>query len=246
VLTYLDQESNFAAGRGSFVRANATAEGPGAQAAPAASGQAPPASGPLPERAFAPSRAALAAYESMRAQLAADDFAGAKSHATALAEGAMNAAADGGAAQKALLELATSARAVGAAADIDAARLSFGELSKRVVALLVGEPKLREGRHLFLCPMASGYKKWVQTAPALNNPYWGKRMLTCGNQLAEWAILELGYHDRSISTKVISEPRPAPAPARNHLLRPHRPPGSVAPPADRRKSAGATGADHAP
>ncbi len=53
---------------------------------------------------------------------------------------------------------------------------------------MVGDPSLRSGRFLFLCPMASGYKKWVQTTPTLNNPYWGKRMLTCGSQLTDWAI----------------------------------------------------------
>jgi hypothetical protein len=124
----------------------------------------------------------------MRAKLAADDLAGAKAQATAIADAATKASADAGAASKGLLDLAASARAVGSAADIAAARLSFGELSKNVVALIVGTPGLRNGRHLFLCPMATGYQKWVQTSATLENPYWGKRMLTCGKELTSWAI----------------------------------------------------------
>ncbi len=185
VLTYLDEASAATANRGEYVRASAPAAPPGGDATPSAS---PPPFAPLPERALGPARSTLGAYEAMRAAFAADDLAGAKAQVAALADGAMNAATDGGAAQKALVDLAAAARAVGAAADMDGARLRFGDLSKRVVALLVGEPKLREGRHLFMCPMASGYKKWVQTTPALTNPYWGKQMLTCGKQLTDWAI----------------------------------------------------------
>jgi hypothetical protein len=47
----------------------------------------------------------------MRARFAADDLAGAKSHATAIAEAATRASADAAASQKALLELANGARA---------------------------------------------------------------------------------------------------------------------------------------
>ncbi|HEU4405013.1 MAG TPA: SCO family protein [Polyangiaceae bacterium] len=186
VLKYLDEASAEAAKHSAYVRASTTVPAGGA-AAPAAGGAAAPA-GPLPERALAPARKALEAYEAMRARFAADDLAGARSHAAVLADEAMNAAADGGPARKALVALADAARAVGAAADIDAARLSFGGLSKSVITLLVADPKLREGRFLFVCPMAPGYQKWVQTAPALTNPYWGKRMLTCGNALNDWAI----------------------------------------------------------
>ncbi len=190
VLAYIDEASRASERRSNYVRASATVPAEGAQRAPAASPLAgPPApSGPLPERALAPALAALAAYESMRAALAADDFAGATSHAAPLADAAMNAAPEAEASHKALVELAAAARAAGAAPDVDGARAAFGELSKRVVSLLAGEPKLREGRFLFVCPMATGYKKWVQTSASLNNPYWGKRMLTCGHKLDAWAI----------------------------------------------------------
>jgi protein SCO1 len=199
LLKYLDDESRAvdrraelarsAEARAAVVPAAATVPA-GAEGAvmPAVADATPAAAGPLPERALAPSRDLLTAYESMRAAFASDDLAGAKSHAAAIADAATKASAEAGAGRQGLLDLAASARAVGAAADVDAARLAFGQLSKGVIALLVGEPKLREGRFLFLCPMASGYKKWVQTSPTLNNPYWGKRMLTCGDKLNDWAI----------------------------------------------------------
>jgi protein SCO1 len=191
VLSYLDEETRVVEGRGNYVRAAATVAGH-AEAAPAATPAAPATpsfAGPLPERALAPARDLLAAYESMRASLAADDLAGARAQVATLADAAAKGSADAGPAPKALLDLGAGARAVGSSSDVDAARLAFGELSKQVVALLAGEPRLREGRFLFLCPMAKGYPKWVQTGPTLNNPYWGKRMLTCGHQLADWAIL---------------------------------------------------------
>ncbi|MCU0685090.1 MAG: SCO family protein [Polyangiaceae bacterium] len=193
VLTYIDDETRRQAKSAQYVRASAPVAAGAPTVAPtveseAAGAAAPAAAGPLPERAVAPTRDALAAYETMRVRFAADDVAGAKAQAAAIADASTKASADAGASSKALLELAAAARAVNAAADIDAARLAFGELSKQVVALLVADPALREGRFLFRCPMATGYQKWVQTNPSLTNPYWGKRMLTCGNQQTSWAI----------------------------------------------------------
>jgi protein SCO1/2 len=144
--------------------------------------------GPLSERAAAAMTPSLASYETMRARLAEDDLAGAKAQAVAIAGAATKASTDAGPARQGLTDLAAAARAVGSASDIAAARTAFGDLSRNVVALMVGSPALRSGRFLFQCPMAPGYQKWVQTAPALNNPYWGKRMLTCGRELTSWAI----------------------------------------------------------
>jgi protein SCO1 len=185
VLGYIEEESRGVERRAELVR---TAANTKAAVVTPAEGATPAPAGPLPERAAGPVRDSLASYEAMRARLAADDLVGAQSHAAAIADAATRASADAGAARHGLLDLAAAARAVGAAADIAAARLSFGDLSKNVVALMAGDPALREGRFLFLCPMASGYQKWVQTSPTLNNPYWGKRMLTCGNQLTIWAV----------------------------------------------------------
>lgn len=79
---------------------------------------------------------------------------------------------------------AAEALAATAASDAGALRRAFGEVSRPVVGLLTAEPKLAEGRHLFECPMADGFQKWVQTNDKISNPYMGKRMLACGSAVA--------------------------------------------------------------
>jgi threonine/homoserine/homoserine lactone efflux protein len=37
--------------------------------------------------------------------------------------------------------------------------------------------------HVFECPMAKGYKRWVQPTDELENPYMGQEMLTCGSEV---------------------------------------------------------------
>jgi len=50
-----------------------------------------------------------------------------------------------------------------------------------MVALMVAEPSLSRGRHVFECPMANGYRKWIQPGANISNPYMGTRMPTCGS-----------------------------------------------------------------
>lgn len=85
-----------------------------------------------------------------------------------------------------LADVETRGRALGRAGDIDAMRLAYGELSKPLVALASAAPELRGGRHVFLCPMARGYQKWLQAEPSLKNPYFGAKMLTCG-EASDWS-----------------------------------------------------------
>lgn len=84
--------------------------------------------------------------------------------------------------QALLAEIETRARHLAHDAAIDALRLAYGELSKPLVALASAVPALREGRHVFECPMAKGYQKWLQAEPSLRNPYFGAKMLTCGEE----------------------------------------------------------------
>jgi len=65
------------------------------------------------------------------------------------------------------------------ASDLAALRRSFGELSRPLVALL-GELSELTGYFVFECPMAAGYKRWIQPTDAIQNPYMGSRMLRCG------------------------------------------------------------------
>lgn len=107
----------------------------------------------------------LAAVAKVSEALASDDFAGAKSAATALApiaESAKNAA------------LASSAKAVAAASDLAGARKEFKTLSAEAEKLADGV----EGYTVMHCPMAKG--DWVQTTGPTRNPYYGKAVLGCG------------------------------------------------------------------
>lgn len=125
----------------------------------------------------------LTAYEKVRADLANDKLDTVTADATALATSAKEAA------QKAPENLKPHVAQVEAAAatlagmpttDADALRKQFGEVSKHVVAIVSAEPKLQEGLHVFECPMANGYQKWVQADDKLANPYMGTKMAECG------------------------------------------------------------------
>ena len=65
--------------------------------------------------------------------------------------------------------------------DAEAVRKAFGDLSEQVLRVLSADRALAEGLHVFECPMAQGYKKWVQPTAKLSNPYMGTRMPTCGS-----------------------------------------------------------------
>jgi len=67
------------------------------------------------------------------------------------------------------------------AKDLDALRLAFGDVSQGVVGLLENAPDQAQNYHVFECPMAKGYKRWVQTDTELANPYMGQKMLACGS-----------------------------------------------------------------
>jgi Cu(I)/Ag(I) efflux system membrane fusion protein len=133
----------------------------------------------------------LDSYEKMRAAFAADDNKAALSFAQPLADASKKAAdAATDASKPTLTELAgaTAKLATDKPAELKAARLLFADISKQLVTLLVADPKLREGRFLMECPMAPAYKRWVQTTPALRNPYWGSEMLECGSEIKDWSV----------------------------------------------------------
>ena len=130
----------------------------------------------------------LAAYEQVRAHLAADRGAEATAAAGTLRTAATAAASAAPEAMRAHLgAIASAATALGAASadDLGGLRNAFGSVSRPLVALLVDNPELREGRHLFRCPMAQGYPRWIQPSEEISNPYMGTEMLRCG-AAAEW------------------------------------------------------------
>jgi len=132
--------------------------------------------------------AALTAYEQARADLAADRFDAAIKVAARVEASAREAAGKAPASLRPDLERVASAAVKLRDApkdDPDGVRHLFGEVSRRVVELLVAEQSLAVGRHIFACPMAHGYKKWVQTSAEIGNPYMGTKMPRCGSK-SQW------------------------------------------------------------
>lgn len=109
-------------------------------------------------------------YEGVRAALSADNLGGIQPHVKLLA--ASVEATGGTDARKAAEALAT-------ATTIEDARKHFGALS----ILLV--PKFQEagikGASAYYCSMAK--LPWMQRAHTVENPYYGRSMLTCGEPL---------------------------------------------------------------
>jgi Cu(I)/Ag(I) efflux system membrane fusion protein len=169
-----------------------------AKGTPAASPEAPATmereeprgpTGALPAESLEYARAAFEATERLRALLAKDTLEGVDTRAREVAE-ALRAVAGGlkGAEGTKGVEAGVeAAERLAAAKDLEEARARFGEVSRVLVGLAEADGRLREGWHVFECPMAKGFNKWVQRAPTLANPYMGERMLTCGTE-AEWKV----------------------------------------------------------
>jgi Cu(I)/Ag(I) efflux system membrane fusion protein len=170
-----------------LVVAACTKEAPKADATTTDTAPAEPP--PVAPRIDGPVGTVLDAYDSLRLQLAHDDAAGASKSAQKIADAAKTASdAATGATKQPLSDVATAAATLAKASDITAARAAFSDVSKGVVSLLVADPSLQTGRFLFHCPMAKGYQNWVQTTTKLENPFFGKAMLDCGEQLKKWAV----------------------------------------------------------
>ncbi len=130
--------------------------------------------------------ASLADYASLQGALAADRLADVAGIAARLAASA-NAAREGAPTPVSgrLGEMATAAASLQAGGSDDDQRRAFGEISRAVVSLLSENAALTKGRKVYQCPMAQGYKKWVQKGDQIENPYMGARMLRCGSA-SEW------------------------------------------------------------
>jgi len=78
-----------------------------------------------------------------------------------------------------------AAASITEAASLDDARVRFGELNHVLFHLASQAEVLREGFHVFRCPMAPGFPLWFQEDESIANPYMGTSMLTCGVRI-EW------------------------------------------------------------
>jgi hypothetical protein len=122
----------------------------------------------------------LVLYDRMQTAMADDSSAGVEEAAKALA--ARSEAVGARAKEPAPFQAVTDgARAVVAAADLEAEREAFRDLSLAMAKLV--ESGVLSGAGIFFCPMADAY--WLQKAgdDALRNPYYGKSMLTCGSKV---------------------------------------------------------------
>lgn len=67
--------------------------------------------------------------------------------------------------------------------EIEALRAQFKPLSRAVGRLV--ERQAVAGHGIYYCPMADAY--WVQKSGAVKNPYYGSKMLGCGEAVAKVA-----------------------------------------------------------
>ena len=84
-----------------------------------------------------------------------------------------------------LNHLKESIAGISGSTDIKAARDNFFHLSYLTISLLQHN-KYKGDKKAFVyhCPMAAGGKgaDWLQSSEGTKNPYYGKRMLTCGSK----------------------------------------------------------------
>lgn len=159
----------------------------------------------LPEKSYPPAvqqplETALEAYDDARDLLAEDTTEGLAVRAGRIADslslalqGAQAADEDLSAAIPYLGEARRAARGLADTdgAEISEARAAFGELSRFLMALAAADPGLTEGRFVYSCPMETGFNKWIQEEPEMENPYMGQSMLACGSE-DDWTVKGIG------------------------------------------------------
>jgi hypothetical protein len=119
------------------------------------------------------SRAVLDPYLKIQAALADDSMDGVKQNAGEVATAATSLGAPA-------MSIDTAAVQLASASEIEDARGKFGTLSDAIDKYMTGlKLKAPEGVKVAFCPMV--HKPWLQTADAIDNPYFGKSMLTCGS-----------------------------------------------------------------
>jgi hypothetical protein len=112
-------------------------------------------------------------YLRVQTALAADKMDGVKADAGQIAKSAATLGAQA-------KPIADAAKQLESAANIDKARDVFGTLSDAVVAYLQATSSTAgTDVKVAFCPMAG--KPWLQKGTAIRNPYYGSRMLECGD-----------------------------------------------------------------
>ena len=111
-------------------------------------------------------------YLKIQADLAGDSLTGVSEEANAIAKAVqddnMKMLPD---------EVATQAESVAKASDLKAARAAFKPLSDSLIKYLASH-NAQDAYVQVYCPMARA--SWLQKDKAVNNPYYGKAMSSCG------------------------------------------------------------------
>ena len=119
------------------------------------------------------SRAVLDPYLKIQAALSDDTIDGVKANAGDVVTAATALGAPAMKIDMAAVQLAS-------ASELEDAREKFGTLSEAIDAYMTGlKLKAPEGVKVAYCPMV--HKPWLQTASAIDNPYYGKSMISCGS-----------------------------------------------------------------
>ncbi len=131
---------------------------------------------------------AFSGYEQLHAELARDELRAvpevAPALATTLEEALTRDPATPAALKQALEASIAAAKQLPREQDLEAARRLFGTVSQGLVQAAMEDPRVADGWSLFECPMADGYKRWLQPEAQMANPYMGRRMLKCGSTLS--------------------------------------------------------------
>jgi hypothetical protein len=118
------------------------------------------------------SRAVIDPYLKIQEALASDTMDGVKQNAGEVATAASSLGAPA-------MKIDTAALTLASAADLEHAREQFGTLSEAIDTYMTGlKLKAPDGVKVAFCPMVR--KPWLQSASTIDNPYFGKSMLTCG------------------------------------------------------------------
>ena len=112
-------------------------------------------------------------YLKVQLALADDSMDGVKANAGNIATAASGLGAPA-------MKIDTAALQLASATELDDARVKFGALSEAIDTYVTGlKLTMPEGVRVAFCPMAQ--KPWMQQGSAINNPYYGKSMQTCGS-----------------------------------------------------------------
>jgi hypothetical protein len=132
-----------------------------------------PQTGKTPAAGSEMSRAVIDPYLKIQEALSDDKMDGVKENAGNVATAATALGAPA-------MKIDTAALQLASAAEIEDAREKFGTLSVAIDSYMTGlKLKAPEGVKVAVCPMVQ--KPWLQAAATIDNPYFGKSMLTCGS-----------------------------------------------------------------